>query len=425
MRMRNNLLRRVAVVLLACHLLPALAQAQFTQQGPKLVGTGGSTSAEQGYSVSLSAAGNTAIVGGPFDNVGVPGAAWVYSRSAGMWSQQTKLVGIGNTGQAEQGYSVALSADGNTAILGGPDDNGSIGAAWVFTRSGTAWSQQSKLVANNAIGAAEQGVSVGLSADGNTAIVGGFGDNRFAGAAWVFTRADTTWSQETKLIGAGNAGPAGQGRSVALSADGNTAIVGGFDDNFSAGAAWVFTRSGTAWSQQGNKLVGMGAAGVASQGISVSLSSDGNTAIVGGFDDNFSAGAAWVFTRSGTTWGQQGSKLVGTDAVAGAEQGFSVSLSGDGNIAIVGGPFDNGHAGAAWVFTRSDGVWSQQGSKLVGTGATYHASQGQCVALSGDGKTAIVGGPLDNPPFPGGGVGAAWVYAAPSGVPFSTGLLRR
>jgi hypothetical protein len=107
-------------------------------------------------------------------------------------------------------------------------------------------------------------------------------------------------------------------------------------------------------------------------------------------------------------WGQQGSKLVGTGAVGNAKQGSSVSLSGDGNIAIVGGALDNTSAGAAWVYTRSGGMWGQQGSKLVGTGAAgSNALQGYSVSLSGDGNTAIVGGALDD--F----AGAAWVFAQP------------
>ena len=84
----------------------------------------------------------------------------------------------------------------------------------------------------------------------------------------------------------------------------------------------------------------------------MSLSGDGNTAIVGGVSDNSLAGAAWVFTRSGGVWSQLGSKLVGNDAVGQALQGTSVSLSGDGSTAIVGGFHDNGGVGAAWVFAQ-------------------------------------------------------------------------
>jgi FG-GAP-like repeat len=267
----------------------------------------------------------------------------------------------GAVGPANQGSSVALSADGNTAIVGGPNDNfpggdWAKGAAWVFTRSGGVWTQQgSKLVGTGAVGAAGQGRSVALSGDGNTAIVGGSGDNSGIGAAWVFTRSGGTWTQQgAKLVGSGATGAAGQGLSVAVSADGNTAIVGGFGDNSAIGAAWVFTRSGGAWTQQGSKLVGSGAVKSAEQGTSVALSGDGNTAIVGGPIDNYPTGATWVFTRSGGVWTQQGSKLVGTGAVGGAKQGISVALSGDGNTAIEGGYNDNSGIGAAWVFTRAN-----------------------------------------------------------------------
>jgi hypothetical protein len=405
---RNAILGSLPVVMLVCSLLAEPAQAQFTQQGPKLVGTGAAGPAEQGTSVSLSGDGNTAIVGWQGDNGGA-GAAWVYTRSGGVWSEQgPKLVGAGAGGQ---GSSVSLSGDGNTAIVGAP------GAAWVYTRSGGLWSQQGpKLVGTGAVDPSWQGISVSLSGDGNTAIVGGPVDNDGVGAAWVFTRSGGVWSQQgPKLVGTGAANPAAQGVSVALSGDGNTAIVGGFEDD-GDGAAWVFTRSAGVWSQQGPKLVGTGAAGFAGQGVSVALSGDGNTAIVGGrFDDSntttgAAAGAAWVFTRSGGMWSQQGPKLVGTGAVGpfSAEQGTSVSLSGDGNTAIVGGDADNTDTGAAWVFTRSGGVWSQQGPKLAGTDALGLAQQGYSVSLSGDGSTAIVGGPLDYS-----GIGAAWVYTQP------------
>jgi hypothetical protein len=160
----------------------------------------------------------------------------------------------------------------------------------------------------------------------------------------------------------------------------------------------VFTRSGSVWTQQGKKLVGTGAAGNARQGMPVALSADGNTATVGGWSDNSKTGAAaWVFTRNDGVWTQQGKKLVGTDAVGRARQGISVALSADGNTAILGGPGDKdrsapfglGATGAAWVFTRSGGVWTQQ-NKLVSTGAVGRL--GTSVALSADGNIAVVGG---------------------------------
>jgi hypothetical protein len=132
------------------------APMQFTQQGPKLAGSGyDATSPQQGTSVAISGDGNTIIVGGPGDvnpTTGAQvGAAWVFTRTNGTWSQQgTKLVGAGAPGDAQQGTSVALSADGSTAIIGGPKDNATTGAAWVFTRTNGVWSQQgAKLVALN------------------------------------------------------------------------------------------------------------------------------------------------------------------------------------------------------------------------------------------------------------------------------------
>jgi hypothetical protein len=269
--------------------------------------------------------------------------------------------------------------------------------------------QGSKLVGTGAVGAAFEGFSVALSGDGNTAIVGGLSDNSAAGAAWVFIRRNGVWSQQHhKLVGTGAVGSACEGYSVALSRDGNTAIVSGGGDNSGVGAAWVFTRnSHGVWHQQGDKLVGTGAVGAAIQGGFVALSGDGNTAIISGNGDNSFAGAAWVFTRRNGVWHQQGQKLVGTGAVGAAEQGSSVALSADGNTAVVGADFDNSGAGAAWVFTRRNGTWSQLGHKLRGTGAAGAASQGRSVALSTDGNTAIVGGYADNSL-----VGAAWVFAA-------------
>ena len=386
--------------------------ADFLQLGPKLVGTGAVGAAAQGWSVALSGDGNTAIVGG-FDDNSRLGAAWVFTRAGGVWSQQgTKLVGGSAVGSPNWGSSVALSGDGNTAIVGGPGDNNGTGAVWVFTRAGGVWSQQgARLVGSGAVGNANQGWSVALSGDGNTAIVGGQDDNNGGGAAWVFTRAGGVWSQQgAKLVGTGAVGNANQGWSVALSGDGNTAIVGGLYDNSEIGAAWVFTRRGGVWSQQGAKLVGTGAVGNPNQGSSVALSGDGNTTIVGGVFDNSQVGAAWVFTRAGGVWSQQGTKLVGADAVGSPNQGWSVALSCDGSTAIVGGLYDNSEVGAAWVFTRRDGVWSQQGAKLVGTGAVGNANQGWSVALSGDGNTAIVGGQDDNK-----GAGAAWVFTGRGG----------
>ena len=382
-----------------------------------MVGVGAVGSASVGHSVALSADGNTALAGGPSDNNSV-GAAWVFTRASGGWTQQgAKLVPSDAAGAANFGISVALSADGNTALIGGNADNSVQGATWVFTRAGGVWSQQgAKLVGVGAAGAASQGTSVALSADGNTALTGGPQDNSTAGAAWVFTRSGSAWTQQgVKLVGAGASGPAvSQGASAALSGDGNTALIGGPGDNSKAGAAWVFARSGGAWTQQGNKLVGTGAAGTAGQGTSLALSGDGATALVGGPNDNTPAlgsagiGAVWVFTLSGSTWSQQGNKLVGAGyAGQSPSEGSSTVLSMDGNMALSGGALD-GNSGAVWVFTRAGGVWTQRGGKLVGSGFSGDPLQGYSLALS-PANTAVIGGPYDN-----GKLGAVWFFALQS-----------
>ena len=137
----------------------------------------------------------------------------------------------------------------------------------------------------------------------------------------------------------------------------------------SATSSGTFTVSATPYpsAQQGSKLVGTDATGAARQGTSISLSADGNTAIVGGFADNSNAGAAWVYTRSGSTWTQRGSKLVGTGATGAARQGNSLSLSADGNTAIVGANIDNSNIGASWVYAVSNTITYNGNSNTGGS----------------------------------------------------------
>lgn len=139
------------------------------------------------------------------------------------------------------------------------------------------------------------------------------------------------------------------------------------------------------FTQQGPKLIGTGAIRQARQGSSVAVSADGNTALVGGATDNASMGAVWVYTRVGGVWTQQGPKLVATDGAGAAHFGYSTSLSADGNIAAVGGPSDGYPGGAVWVFTRSGGFWSQKGSKRISTNGIVNGGQGWAVRISGDG----------------------------------------
>ena len=337
-----------SIALLAAALLsPQPALAQFVQHAPKLVGTGALEIAQQGSAVAVSADGNTAIVGAVYSKS--VGAAWIWTKNGGLWTQQSgPLVGSDSGPVSHQGVSVAISADGNTAIVGGNNDGNGLGAAWIWTRSGGVWTQQGpKLVGSDTVGRSGQGSSVALSADGNTAIVGAPGDNQSVGAAWVWTRSVGVWFQQgPKLLIPALAAFTQFGSSVCLSSDGNTAVIGGINDDKGVGAAWIWTRNGESWSVQGSKLVGSGFVNSpvirsVHQGSSVALSADGNTLVVGGANDNFGAGAIWIWTKSSSGWTQQGEKLAGAVAPdALAYQGTSVAVSADGNIVVAGGNYD-------------------------------------------------------------------------------------
>lgn len=345
--------------------------------------------------------------------------------SGGTLVQQgPKLIANDETGAALFGTSVAVSADGNTALVGGWQDGGT-GAAWVFTRTGSTWTQQGpKLTPDDATRGAQFGVSVALSADGNTALIGGQSDGNSAGAAWAFTRSGSTWTQQgPKLTASDEAGQGNFGTSVSLSGDGNTALIGGPGDDNYLGAAWVFTRSGSTWTQQGGKLTGNDENPAASVlfGDAVSLSGDGNTALIGGERDSNFVGAAWVFSRSGSAWTQAGPKLTPDDAAGHSTFGFGVALSSDGNTALIGGPGDNDSRGAAWAFTRTGSAWAQQGPKVTPsdeTAANGSGYFGQAVALAANGDTALIGASQDG--YDGTDLsslrGAAWTFSRTAGT---------
>jgi RHS repeat-associated protein len=355
------------------------------QQGSTLTGSEEPDKGEFGYRVAISSDGNTALIGGLAQSK-YSGAAWVFTRSGGVWTQQGKKLtgGEEETSEGFFGCSVALSSDGNTALIGGSNNGKGAGAVWVFTRSEGKWTQQGKKLVGGEeeTGESNFGISVALSSEGNTALIGAYLGN----AVWVFTRSEGKWTQQGKKLTTEEVEREGTfGYSVALSSDGNTALIGGYNDNKGAGSAWVFTRSEGKWTQQGSKLTGEENKS-AGFGISVALSSDGNTALIGGLYDSSFIGAAWVFTRSEGKWTQQGGKLTDGETTGDGEFGGSVALTSDGNTALIGA----GNEDAAWVFTRSEGKWALQGSKLTGGGHF-----GWSVALSSEASTALVGSPLE------------------------------
>jgi hypothetical protein len=391
-------------------------------QQAKLVGSGAIGQSWQGWSSAVSGDGNTVVVGGLNDDT-VNGAAWIFTRTGSTWDTAgIKLIsndGVKyNNGGLEAGASVAISRDGNTVAVGAPRDN-RIGAVTIWVKTGSTWTQQgTKLVGTgsvllNAVGnyiGSEQGRSVALSSDGNTLAVGAPYDDDFRGAVWIWTRSGTTWTQQTKLVApdSSSGDNSRQGFAIAITDDGNTLVVGASPGppvgGLSIGGAYVWVRSGSAWSLQGSKLVGSGNTGGSQQGRSVAISNDSNTIAVGGIWDDSLRGAVWIFTKSGTTWAQQGSKLVSTgagDPGANGTQGTSVALSTNGNTLIVGAGDDS----STLVYTRTGTSWSRLGPKQVGTGAIGSSRQGNSVALSSDSTTLVIGGAGDD-----NFVGATWIF---------------
>jgi hypothetical protein len=369
--------------------------------------------AAAGDSLGFSAAihGDTSVVGAfRDDNAGGTdaGAAYVYFRNGISWAQQSKLTASDAAASDQLGADVGISGD--TAVVGAnlDDHAGGVdaGAAYVFVRSGTVWSQQAKLTASDAAASDRFGTSVDIS--GDTIIVGtpvsdaGATDS---GAAYVFTRSGTVWTQEQKLTPPDIVAFSLFGTSVAV--HGDTAVVGRNGDT--NGSAYVFSRSFGVWSLQ-QKLTASDAGSSDQFGISVSVEND--TAVVGSYKDNNAggtdAGSAYVFTRSGVVWAQQ-AKLLASDGATQDGLGQSVALSGD--VALIGAPGDD-HVGgtsdgSAYVYTRSGGVWTQR-AKLTASDAAADDIFSRGLGLSGG--TAIIGADGDTHA---GGVfaGSAYIFA--------------
>ena len=343
------------------------------------------------------------------------------------------------------GVALAVSGDGNTmavgaigeasnatTIGGNQADNSApnAGAVYIFTRSGTTWTQQAYIKASNAQTVDTFGRSVALSADGSTLAVGADGEDSAvgingnqadnaapgAGAVYVFTRnVSGVWSQQAYVKGSNTVTNYAFGTSVALSSDGNTLAAGTLGGN----KVYVFTRTSNTWTEQTNFAGSNTQAGDAF-GSAIALSSDGNTLAVAaefeagngsGPGDNSApgAGAAYVFTRNGTSWTQQ-AYIKASNAEAGDQFGNSVALSSDGNTLAVGAPLEDGNAtgvggnesdnsasgaGAAYVFTRSGTAWTQQ-AYVKASNTSLLSDFGISVALSGDGNVLAVGSDQEN-----------------------------
>ena len=247
--------------------------------------------------------------------------------------------------------------------------------------------QQATLTASD--GAAGDFFGMAVAFDGDTALVGAPNRSSYQGAAYVFVRTGTRWSQQGGALTASDGAVGNQfGSAVALSGD--TALVGAPNRSSYQGAAYVFTRTGTPWSQQGGALTASD--GAAGDGFGHAVALSGDTALVGADGRNSANGAAYVFVRSGATWSQQGGALTESGGASGDEFGYAVALSGDTALIGDSGRTVRGNAaqGAAYVFVRSGATWSQQGA-LTASGGAAADEFGNSVALSGD--TALIGAP--------------------------------
>lgn len=403
---------------------PILNNAQqFYQQHPKLVAPGLPSSSDFGSSVSLSSDASTAIIGAWGGTTGAAGQAIIYNRNGSSWIQGQTLLGTGTIGGANQGASVAISGDGNTAVIGGPSDNSNAGAVWIFVKNGNTWTQQAKLVGTGATGNALQGFSVAISDNGSTVVVGAPLDNSNYGAFWIFSRSGNIWTQTGgKYVATGAiGGPGKQGSSVGISGDGNTIAVGAMFDGYgNNGAVYIFTKSGGSWNQDG-KFNTNAADNV---GTSVALSYDGTTIVAGAARGSDYVGGAYVLQKSVGTWTVDNNSQIirGTGAIGYAQEGGSVDISADGNTIVIGGGastfsnFATLGVGDTWVFKRNSGssIWNQEG-KYQGTGNVGNSQQGCGVSMAADGNTFVTGGPGDN-----NYTGAIWVFSTtiPTTVPF-------
>lgn len=424
-----------------------------------------------GEAVALSADGTTLAVGGPGeagnatgiggnqDDVSATraGAVYVFTRNSGVWSQQA-YIKASNTGAGDAfGSAVALSLDGNSLVVGAPDEDSSAtgvngaqgdnnavdsGAVYVFTRAAGSWSQQAYIKASNTETGDKFGSSVALSGDGTTLAVGaasedssstGVNGNQAdnsagnAGATYVFTQAAGAWSQQAYVKASNTDADDAFGASVALSRDGTTLAVGAYQErsgatvingdqadnsSYGVGAAYVFTRAGAVWSQQA--YVKPGTSALEDEfGYSLALSADGNTLAAGARRADpvpSQSGKVFIFVRTITTWSQQAA-LTASNASGADEFGYSLALSADGNTLAVGAhlegggttgivsgsPLDNDAAlsGAAYVFTRTGSNWTQK-AYLKASNTGVEDNFANAIALSSDGTTLAVGSPRES-----------------------------
>lgn len=300
-----------------------------------------------GQSVAIS--GDTLVVGAPKaddptvgDNCG---AVYVFQRSGETWTEQAKLTASDAAAGHEFGYAVATSED-TVVVTRGHSSK----AIYVFQRDGIAWTEQARLTASDATTDEWHellGGSIAISGD-TLAFGASFGldadKHSKASAVYIFQRSGTTWTEQSKLTASDTTANNAFGRSVAIKGD--IIVVGArgdADGGLGAGAAYVFQRDGNTWTEQA-KLTASDATAMNGFGISVAI--EGDTVVIGvGWSTDMDFQAAWVFQRSGNTWFDQ-LKLTGSSDMFG---GIPVAISG--NAVLIGAPGEFGHAAHVYELT--------------------------------------------------------------------------
>jgi uncharacterized protein (TIGR03437 family) len=356
---------------------PLTAGPAWTQQQEFTVSDGAAKD-YVGCSVSVNV--DTAVIGA-FGRNNQQGSAYVLVRNGTVWTQQQELTASDGAAGDLFGHSVSVSGD--TAVIGAFGRSSQSGAAYVFVRSGGVWSQQQELTAPD--GRASEAFGVSVSVSGDTAVIGAYNTDSDRGAAYVFVRSGGVWSQQQKLTAADGAASDQFGLSVSVSGD--TAVVGALGKNANRGAAYVFSRSGGVWSQQQELTASDGVTG---DWFGSSVSVDGDTIIIGAEDKTVNSasqqGAAYLFVQSGGIWNQQ-QELTASDGAPNDIFGSSVSVSGD-TAAIGAEDAGGGVQGAAYVFMRNGWAWTQQ-QELTASDAGVDGFFGKSISVSGD--TAVIG----------------------------------
>ncbi len=341
------------------------------------------------------------------------GAIYIFARAGQLWSQEAKLYASDFAAGDKLGSKIAMNRDGSRLVATSFSTSGSGGAGsvYVFLRSGTNWIQEAKIMAADRVSGDAFGSALSINEDATRIAVGSPGSDTGGlsnnGVVYIFSRAGIVWSQEAKLAASDAASTDGFGSSVSLTRDSARLVVGAPNADISgvvdAGAVYVFTRANTVWTQEA-KLTATARATSDRLGTSVSIcSKDADRIVVGAIGSSSPSNAdscfAIVFKLTNTTWAQE-VKLQATQRLIGDEFGCDVDINSNGTKLVVGARLAdiNGFAdaGAAFVFARSSAGWAEE-SRLTASDRSVNSGFGKMVSITSDGSRVLVGSHLADP----------------------------